>query len=269
MGQDDELWRQVWEGTHPVLYWGRRGFGLLPSPPRCKLCNMPFRGVGGAIIQVFAGKRPSVMNPHLCNTCETYARTHPGGAEVALTMLFADIRGSTALAESLGTTAFTAVIDRFYRAATDVLFRTDAMINRLLGDEIVALFLPGYVGKDHASQAVKTAQALLRATGHGEPDGPWVPVGAGIHTGRAFVGTVGTPGSATDFTALGDDVNLTARLAAAAGAGEILVSDATRGAALLSTDLEQRRLAVKGKSEPIDVWVVGAGVPEPVPAPPH
>jgi adenylate cyclase len=198
----------------------------------------------------------------MCNSCEMYARKHPGGAEVELTMLFADIRGSTALAESLGTAAFTQLIDRFYRAATDVLFTTDAMINRLLGDEIVALFLPGYVGKDHAARAVETAQALLRATGHGEPGGPWVPVGAGIHTGRAFVGTVGTPGSATDFAALGDNVNLTARLAAAAGAGEILVSDATHEAAHLSGDLERRTLSVKGKTEPAGVWVVEAGARE-------
>ena len=72
---------------------------------------------------------------------------------------------------------------------------------------------------------METGQALLRVTGHGEPDGPWVPVGVGIHTGIAWVGSiVGASGAGSDFTALGDNVNIAARLASKAGVGEVLIS---------------------------------------------
>jgi adenylate cyclase len=92
-------------------------------------------------------------------------------------------------------------------------------------------------------------------------------VGAGVHTGAAYVGTVGL-GHERDFTALGDAVNITARLASVAAAGELLVSEeAYRDAGLDLGETETRRLELKGKTEPIDVRVVrvlpavGAGVP--------
>jgi adenylate cyclase len=202
------------------------------------------------------GKRPSKMNPRFCSACEEFAQANPGGAEVPLSLLFADIRGSTALAESLGTQEFSRLVARFYDVATEVLIKADSLIDRLVGDEVIALFIPGMVGSRHSEAAVAAAREILRLTGHGERGGPWVPVGAGVHTGRAFVGAVGSAG-VSDFTALGDDVNLTARLASVAAAGEILVSEAARSAAGLETgDLESRRLELKGRKEPVDVWVM-------------
>jgi adenylate cyclase len=199
------------------------------------------------------------MNPNMCNHCERYAEEHPGGAEVPLTMLFADIRGSTTLAEKLGTKQFSALIARFYDAVTDELVKVDAMIDRLIGDEVVALFLPMLAGQEHAKPALEGAKAILIATGHEKREGPWVPVGVGIHTGTAFVGSVGSSG-VNDITALGDDVNLTARLASLAAAGEILMTEATRAAADLPTDgMESRRLELKGRSTPVDVWVMRVG----------
>ena len=200
------------------------------------------------------------MNPSICNSCERFAQEHPGGAEIPLSMLFADIRGSTALAEGLGTSRFSALIARFYSAVTQELLKVDALIDRLIGDEVIALFVPVLSGDKHAHAAMEGAKAILRATGHDKSEGPWVPIGVGIHTGNAFVGAVGTSG-VTDITALGDDVNLTARLASLASAGEILFTEATRTAAQLPVDgLEPRRLELKGRSEPIDVWVLRVGV---------
>jgi adenylate cyclase len=201
------------------------------------------------------------MNPNMCNICEQFAEEHPGGAEIPLSLLFADIRGSTTLAEQLGTARFSALIAKFYSAVTRELVRVDALIDRLIGDEVIALFVPVLAGDQpkNAQAALEGAKAILRATGHEKSEGPWVPLGVGIHTGHAFVGAVGSSG-VTDITALGDDVNLTARLASLAQAGEILISEATRAAAGVPTDgLESRHLELKGRSEPVDVWVMRIG----------
>ncbi len=112
----------------------------------------------------------------------------------------------------------------------------------------------------HAQRAVDAARELLRVTGHDEPGGAWLPVGVGVHTGVAFAGAVGRQGGATDITALGDAVNTAARLASKAGAGEVLVSEATLAAANLDASAwERRELELKGKSEPVPVRVWRAG----------
>jgi len=136
--------------------------------------------------------------------------------------------------------------------------QANAFIDKLVGDEVTALFIPGYAGKDHARKAVEAGRALLQVTGHGNPGGPWVPVGVGVHTGVAWVGSiVGAGGEGADFTALGDNVNVAARLASNAGAGEVLVSDAAMAASGLDLGkLEPRQLELKGKSEPIGVRVM-------------
>lgn len=233
----------------------RRFMALLPSSPRCKLCNAPFRGWGGFLMHL-AGRDQSRYNPRYCEPCGQFE--HPGGAEVVLTMMFADVRGSTGLAAKMSALEFSRLINRFYTVATDVLVKNDAMVDRLIGDEVVGLFIPGTAGPEHPSRAIQAAQSLLHLTGHQDPTGPWIPVGVGIHTGEAFVGVVGgSEDRPTDFTALGDNVNITARLAAQAGAGEILISDAAFAAAGLNPgDLEHRQLELKGKEEPFGVYVL-------------
>jgi adenylate cyclase len=175
-------------------------------------------------------------------------------------MLFVDVRGSTTIAEKMDTLEFSRLMNRFYESAINVLVLADAFIDKLVGDEVTALFIPGYAGKDHARKAVEAGLALLRVTGHGDVGGPWVPVGVGIHTGTAWVGSiVGAKGDAADFTALGDNVNIAARLASKAGQGEVLASEATMNAARIETDeLEKRQLELKGKSELVSVRVLHA-----------
>jgi adenylate cyclase len=96
-----------------------------------------------------------------------------------------------------------------------------------------------------------------RSTGNDDAE-PWLPVGAGVHLGKAYIGTVGEE-EALDFTALGDPVNTAARLAAVAGAGEILVSGVAAAEAGLNTaGLEMRSLDLRGRSEPLAAFVVGA-----------
>lgn len=250
---EEEWYKMLTEGE-PINRHLYHLYGLLPSDPRCKLCAAPFKGWGGFIMHLL-GRDQSKYNPRFCQPCEKFDR--PGGAEVVITMLFADVRGSTALAEQMSALEFSRLMNRFYTAATNVMIRTDALVDRLLGDEAIGLYIPGFAGPEHPRRAVEAAQDLLRLTGHREPRGPWLPVGVGIHTGPAFVGVVGGEGSPADFTALGDHVNIAARLASEAGAGEILISDATYSAAGLDLgDLERRQLELKGKSEPISVRIL-------------
>lgn len=251
----EEEWYLMLTQGENVPHHLRRIMRMLPSSPRCKLCNSPFKGWGGFLMHL-AGRDQSRFNPRYCEPCERYE--NPGGAEVVLTMLFADVRGSTNLASKMSALDFSRLINRFYTVATDVLVNADAMVDRLVGDEVVALFIPGLAGPKHPGRAIESSKTLLELTGHRDRAGPWVPLGVGIHTGLAFVGVVGgTEGRPTDFTALGDNVNITARLASHAKAGEILISDAAYEAAGLDPgSLEHRQLEVKGKDEPVGVRVL-------------
>lgn len=254
----EEGWRNFLEkGEFKSEIRQRRLFRFLPSEPRCKFCNAPFHGAGGVLCRVLLDKSPSRYNPRLCNVCERYAADNLGGAEIELSMLFADVRGSTKLAEQLSTTEFSRLISRFYQAGTDVMVNSDAMVDKLIGDEITGLYTPGLTGPDHARVAIEAAKLLLTVTGHTDREGPWVPVGVGVHTGEAFVGAVGSEQGLTDITTLGDAPNTAARLASVAATGEIVVSEAAAQAANLDTsELEGRSLDLKGKSEPVAVHVI-------------
>jgi len=250
----EDEWRAYLTGQHPTMLRERRIFRAFPKDPRCKLCNAPFAGAGGVLMRLI-GKARSPKNPNYCNMCEVRALKERGGAEVELTMLFADVRGSTTLAERMSARDFSRLLNRFYDVANRILIESDALVDKLVGDEVIGLYLP-YL-PDHAARAVGAAQALLAATGHGGADGPWLPVGAGVHTGIAYVGIVGSAETVVDFTALGDAVNITARLASLAGPGEILASDATVAAAKLDrVGLEHRELQLKGRTDPIGVSVM-------------
>lgn len=229
----------------------------LPSEPRCRICYTPFKGLGGQFMRSVLGREPSKLNPQMCNSCEKFAAAFPGGAEVEISMLFADVRGSTTLAEGLSPAAFSQLIDRFYQAATHALVHSNAMIEKLIGDEVTGLFAPGLAGSNHAQAALEAARRILQATGHGQPGGPWIPVGVGIHSGVAYIGSVGQADGMRDITALGDSMNTAARIASKAGVGEVLVSEAARAQSNLPlTSNEKRALELKGKSEPVEVWVV-------------
>lgn len=187
-----------------------------------------------------------------------FCKKYPGGTELEISMLFADIRGSTGLAEGMRPAEFSRLMNRFYKQSTDALIQTDAYVDKFVGDEVIGLYFPLFTGKNHAAAAVQAARKMLQAATSDRAAGRALPVGIGVHTGVAYVGTVsGAEDSAKDVTALGDNVNITARLASQAGAGEALVSDAAYSAAGISLgNPEQRRLSLKGKSEPVGVRVI-------------
>jgi adenylate cyclase len=179
-------------------------------------------------------------------------RTHPGGAEVEISMLFADVRGSTTLAEQMRPAEFSRLMNRFFDSANRVVIDSDGLVDKLVGDEVVALYVPA-VGADHAQKAVAAAGDLLRATAD------LLPVGAGVHTGVAYVGAVGSDSTVADFTALGEAVNVTSRLASLAGAGEALISEAAHAASGSDLgELDRRELSLRGRTAPLAVRVLRA-----------
>lgn len=198
---------------------------------------------------------PWEKNPNVCLHCiKELVEFDVIGAEAPISFLFADVRRSSDLARRMETTEFAHLMQRFYAAANDVLIANDAILYRFVGDEVVGFFLPFMTGPDHAGAAVRAAKALLLATGHAESDGPWLPLGAGVNTGVAFVGMVSSGGS-SEFTAFGDPINVAAHVAAQAAPGEILITDAAATAADLRTDgRERRHLSLKG--HPVNALVL-------------
>ena len=235
-------WHHILTEGHRSLIGARRVFRLLPSEPRCKMCSNPFGGVGGRVFGL-AGFKPSRKNPNLCSRC---CDSLPiGGAEV-------DVAGSTALAEHSDPATFAKLLNRFYAAATESLLRHGAVIDKLIGDEVMAFFVQGVSGPEYRRRAVQAGVDLLKAVGYGTPKGAWLDVGVAVNAGVAYVGNVG--GAVVDFTALGDPVNVAARMQGHAAAGELLVDAAIDSD--LVTGAQHRTLQLRGRDEPVEAFAL-------------
>jgi adenylate cyclase len=256
----DARWRSVLLGDasrSPGLMRFRRMFKHLPSDPRCKLCYAPYAPPFGPILGRLGFGRWS-KNPTLCGSCMRIMERAQGGAEVELTMLFADLRGSTELAGAMSASAYRRLLNAFYGIASRSIEQPGGSVDKYLGDGIFALFIPGFAGPDHAAQAITAARRILTETAQPASatygPGP-LPVGIGVHTGSAYVGVVGQSGELTDFTALGDAVNVTERISSAAAARELLISEAALAASGSSSDgLTRRDLMLKGVARPVAAW---------------
>jgi adenylate cyclase len=235
------------------MKWMLRG---LPSSPRCGFCGAPFQGVGGRLVRPL-GYRPSRKNPNLCDVCVELAP--PGGMTTNAGVLFADLRGFTAMTDRSTPREVSVLLRRFYAVAENVLL-PQALIDKLIGDEVMALYLSFLAPRDHdgdedqqrravAATMLDHARELLAAIGYGTPSGPFAEVGIGLDFGEAFVGNIGD-GSVRDFTAVGDVVNTASRLQAHAAGGEIVLS--SRIAALLvDPPGDPVELTVKGKDRAV------------------
>ena len=227
-------------------------YRLLPHDPRCKICASPFEGMGGIVMRMVFGRKRSALNPQFCSICEDYVRKHQGGAEVEMSMLFADVRGSTALSEQMNPMEFQKLINRFYVGATDVIAKEHGLVEKLAGDAVAAFWGAGFAGKDYVGRTIHAAQKIQKCM-----DEQNIPAGIGVHAGVAYFGAMGSEGGLVDISAIGDEVNTAARIASKAAAGEILISDS----ALAQTDvdaseLESRTLELKGISKPMTVRVM-------------
>jgi adenylate cyclase len=249
MSDAPEQWRRVLTDGHAPLVRARHVFRYLPSAPRCKVCNNPFAGVGGRMLGL-AGFRRSRKNPNLCGRCCDALPV--GGAEVDVAVLFADVRGSTGLGERTSAADFAAALNRFYEVATRTLLRHDAVIDKLIGDEVMAFFVQGIAGRDYRRTAVRAGLDLLRAVGYGSDAGPWVELGVAVNAGIAYVGNVGD--AVVDFTALGDPVNVAARVQRCAQGGELLVGAGIEDELLAGAP--RRELTLRGHARPVAVNVL-------------
>lgn len=259
--RDEEQWRAALLGTNRFIFAFRSFLEHLPMPPRCNLCASPFKGPFAPLLGLL-GKRPFPKNPRFCQFCFNDVMKKKVGSEVVMSAIFADVRGSTPLGEQLGATRLHALMDRFYRTGADVLMRSGAILDRFMGDQVVGYFVPGFAGPHYAQRALEAGLDLLRATGHAPGREPWIPVGVGLNTGTAFVGTVGNEEELLELTALGEDVNVAARLASLAKAGEVVCTERAFVAAGLDLRNEKREMTLKGVSAPVQVRVIHVGPSE-------
>ncbi len=231
-----------------------RFFNILPHDPRCKLCHAPFQGIGGMAVGALYGRKQSSLNPHFCNVCEDFAKKFPGGAEVKMSMLFVDVRGSTALSEKMSPIEFQKLINRFFVGSTKAIAEEDGLVEKLAGDAVAAFWGAGFAGQGYVAKTVRAAQKIQKVMAQQK-----IPVGVGVHTGVAYFGAMGEENGLVNISAIGDEVNTAARIASKAAAGEILISEAALSQAEVDTsELESRKLELKGISQPVSVRVMRA-----------
>jgi len=239
-------WQALLVDGYEPLKKVQRVFRRLPHDPRCKMCQNPFEGFGGKLLG-WMGRKPSRKNPNLCQYC--FDHLPSGGLEIDIGVVFADVRGSTAMGEQSTATAFAERLNRFYATATDVLIHHDAIIDKLIGDEVMALFIGGLAGPDYRRKTALAALDLAAAMDD-------LPVGVAANAGVAFVGNVGS-GTVMDFTALGDAVNIGARLQAHASPGEVvLASDLYALVAADHPGARSESVDVRGRDQVVNVHVL-------------
>ena len=243
------VWHAIFAVGHPDLKKYQRFNQRLPSPPRCKLCYAPYRGIGSLLMKL-QGRAPSNKNPRYCSRCDIFLRKFPGGAEVETTIMFIDVCDSTGLATRMGALEFSRLMQRFYTATFPILNQSDGFILDVRGDGLLAIYPPGFSGADHAAKALAAARDLLALE-----LGEGVQLRIGLHTGLAYLGTMtGAEAGVEDVTVLGDAANVAARLCASASAGQALTSRAAFEAAGVARDAASlRSLDIKGRNEAVEV----------------
>lgn len=244
----EEGWRKVL--TERGIAPQARLFRWLPSNPRCPLCSAPYGLPFGPIVHLLGFGR-SKRYPQLCNPCFSQMQRHRGGAEVPVTVLFADVRGSTGMAERSSAADFSVLLARFYAMVTEAVREEDGIIDKFLGDGVMALFLPSFTEGQHAARGLIAARRILREAE--------LPIGIGLNTGLAFTGFLGPTDEVSGFSAVGDAVNVAHRLGEAAAPGELIVGGDGLSFAEPPTPeaggrWEERELQVKGRDEPVRAW---------------
>ena len=229
----------------------RRFYRWLPSDPRCRLCLVPFGGIG-RLLRI----KPSSKNTYLCTDCLEAAPV--GAHEMPAGLLFADLRGFTPWSEQQTPDAVAAELTRFYVAANRVLSADDALV-RFVGDQVIAIYLPCFPSLREHMPAIMVAAAKRLISELRKPGSALaLPIGVGLHMGLASVGNMDMGGT-KDFTAVGDVVNTAARLQANAKAGQILLSaQIYENAADVCQGAQAASISVKGKSAPLAVYVLVA-----------
>jgi class 3 adenylate cyclase len=223
----------------------------------CKGCwqhmsmPIPIRGPLSIPLRML-GVKISRMNPNLCNICETMFTRVKRRKQIIVTstVLFADLRGYTALSQEAASSEVVDMLHGFTDECAQAVWARDGIVNKFIGDAMLAIFNFPIMRDDHVEQAVLAAQDIQRRwaersgqalTGTASSLG----LGIGIHTGTASIGEIGT--AYKDFTIVGPMVNMASRIQGAASAGEILVSsDVYAKVRTLFAESQPRQFDLKG-----------------------
>ncbi|MEO6055974.1 MAG: adenylate/guanylate cyclase domain-containing protein [Gemmatimonadales bacterium] len=184
-----------------------------------------------------------------------------GGERRATTVLFSDIRGFTAIAESIGPDAIALLLSEYFTEMVDVIFEHGGTLDKFIGDAIMALWGAPIAHADDPDRALRAAVAMQHAIA--QLNERWasqgrveIGVGIGINHGDVFAGNIGSH-RRLEYTVIGDAVNVAARLCAEAGSGEILVSEAMLGAVREQVNSEfLPSMTLKGKTQVVQVYRV-------------
>jgi len=224
--------------------------------PDCRSCHIPLSGIRAVPPRILRGVRRHKKNPNFCNICSEKAYQ---GYIDEITVLFADIRGFTELTTTYGPLKTRALLDEYFRTASEIFFERDAIVDHFMGDAIMAFFNAVKPAPDQVAQAVRSAFDLLSLIRH--LNTKWalpqpVGVGIGINHGTAALGVLGST-NPDDFTAIGETVNIAARLQAQADAGEILVtSEVYEQVRNAYPDAQPRTFELKGIQGPVEAYVL-------------
>lgn len=240
------------------------------TPEPAKLClgcwqnlHVPvaLRGPFSVPFRVF-GIKPSRMNPNTCTICEmAFSKIMKARAvTIDATIMFADLRGYTTLTQTVGQAGLSKLLDTFYDDCADAIWRYDGLLNKTIGDAVLAIFNFPVKQDDHPVQALLAARAiqqrfaerrdaLLEAIGTRDAE---LGIGIGIDCGDTNFGEFGR--SHRDLTAIGTVVNRAARAQAAARSGEILVTSAVRERSAGMVSGEGRDFSLKGFEQPVTLF---------------
>jgi adenylate cyclase len=226
----------------------------------CKGCwqqmhmPIPIRGPLSIPLRMF-GIRKSQMNPNLCTICETMFTRINKKKQVIIsaTVMFADLRGYTKISQKVEGADVVDMLHSFYDECASAIWARDGIVNKFIGDAVLAIFNFPIAQQDHVRQAVLAGIEIQKrciAKHELSRDGVPLGIGVGIHTGMASIGEVGT--AYKDFTIIGPVVNLASRIQGAANPGEILVTESVYSNVQdLFPAAEMRMHQLKGIEEPI------------------
>jgi adenylate cyclase len=222
---------------------------------------IPLRGAFSAPFRVF-GVRPSRMNPNMCTICEMAFTKIMKARSVTIdaTVMFADLRGYTTLTQSIEAEGLASLLDAFYDDCAAAIWKYDGILNKTLGDAVLAIFNFPVRQKDHATQALLAAREIQTTFAArrdqvlqdiGLPDAD-LGIGIGLDCGDTNFGEFGK--SHRDLTAVGTVVNRAARVQASAARGEILVTDAVRARVGAMIADAGREFTLKGFDKPVTLF---------------
>lgn len=197
------------------------------------------------------------MNPNLCNLCETKFKSIKKTEHIIVpaTILFADIRGYTGVSQIIDSPQLAKLLGNFYEICASAIWERDGIINKLIGDAILAIFNFPITRSDHIKQAVLSGVALLKKCSElkNEKSEINLGIGIGIHYGKVSIGEIGQ--FCKDFTAVGETVNLASRLQSSAKSGEVLMSESVyNNVKDIFPNLELKLCNLKGLSNPVDAY---------------